>query len=969
VARGIKPAQFGDGFEFVRGGLQKSHGTLIADFAASRYRGALALPVESVSQRRYRNAQSACTFCNRKARIFTPKHLCACREFFLRSRLSAAGEASHHEGQNECQRGQDIRRPITSARDFPHDHFQKLSQTSLCVVLHHPGWQSVGSPLYPKIEIGVSGFCDFGMSHSRWCQPEAARLHREEFIAMEALNEAASIINPLPMRVRMSREVLPALGRVRPCRKNPPCNIWRFVHYMRCLVHWLKTTVWCNDGESSPIMQNLSTAPSSSFAQPCLLQRGAIEVAIDPVYGTLLSIRDSKRDIELVGEQLLAENFRLLVPLPDWRGHYIIGREQKLAKCHVGDGEVELVWRDLHSKRGIFPIEFRLRIALEEDAVVFRASLANRTEFLVEEVWAPALGGMANQGEADDWQMHYTNGLGNQWAFYRQCRNVYLGPSNPTDAVSYPGTASMPWLDLSHTKGRKGVYFCQEDPEPRFGSWVFQMHPSANWGGTSYVWPDPAVEKRPVGLTLAWTAFAHVAQGAEWVSAPFAMRFHEGIWYEGARLYRQWYDQHFTIDRTNSWLDQEDAWQSTIISYPEDTIGYRFRDLPKLAAAALSAGIRVLQIDGWDQGGIDRDYPHYVPDPRLGTVEDLREAIRECQALGVRVLLFSNLHVANIETEWFKKELHSYTIRDSRGNPEYTMGWEYNTIAGLVGNTKPRMHFCNPAHSEFSAIMQGTYERIADLGADGTQVDKVWCGMAGIDGHPELKHLAPELSVTAPVVEAFARHRAMTDTRRKDYGIASETHWDRLFPYVEASYARHWYEDAIQSTSVTFPEFRQTCCVTGSSDFALVANCIRLGHIINIEADCLHASIAEEPLMRDFVSKALELRRGLWDVLWMSHIIDPVPHVEVKADPRVKFTLHESRTRPGAFALVLNHFDKEPLPVRLSWKTLEPTMLHTIRQSPIPILADAEIQILPGDCAVIAAKSSEQKFLPDTSLG
>jgi len=98
VACGIKPAQVSDGFEFVSGGLQKSHGTLIADFAAPRYRGALALPVESVSQPRYRNAQSACTFCNRKARIFTPKHLCACREFFLRSRLSAAGEASHHEG-------------------------------------------------------------------------------------------------------------------------------------------------------------------------------------------------------------------------------------------------------------------------------------------------------------------------------------------------------------------------------------------------------------------------------------------------------------------------------------------------------------------------------------------------------------------------------------------------------------------------------------------------------------------------------------------------------------------------------------------------------------------------------------------------------------------------------------------------------------------------------------------------------
>lgn len=702
-------------------------------------------------------------------------------------------------------------------------------------------------------------------------------------------------------------------------------------------------------------MQTPKTTTTASTSQPYRLQLGAIRVTIDPVFGTLLSIRDAKRDIELVGEQRLAENFRLLVPLPDWRGHYIIGCEQKLAECHVSEAKAELIWRDLHSQRGAFAIEFRLKISIHDNAVLFHASLTNHSEFPVEEVWAPVLGGMANQAEADEWQLHYATSLGlaYPWSFYQQCRNVYLGPPNPTDTISYPGAAAMPWLDLSHTKARKGVYFCQEDPEPRFGSWVFQLNPSANWGGSSYVWPDPSVENRPVGLTLAWTAFAHVAPGNEWASAPFAVRFHDGIWFEAARIYRQWYDRHFTIDRRNSWLDQEDAWQSTIISYPEDTIGYRFADLPKLAEAALSAGIRVLQIDGWDQGGIDRDYPHYVPDPRLGTVEELRAAIRACQAMGVRVLLFSNLHVVNIETEWFANELHRYTIRDSRGYEEYSIGWEYNTIAGLTGNTKPRMQFCNPAHPEFARIMQKAYERIIDLGSDGTQVDKVHCGMAGMDGHPDLQHLPPDLSVTAPVVEAFAKHRAMTDTRRKDYGLASETHWDRLFPYVEASYARHWHEDAIQSIAVTFPEFRQTCCITGSSDFALVANCIRLGHIINIEANCLHGSIAEEPLMREFVSKALALRRGLWDVLWMGRIIDPVPHVEVEADPKVKFTLHESRTERGTYALVLNHFSKERLAARLRWKSPLSAMLHSILRPPIAVRQDEEIQIPAGDCAVV----------------
>ena len=155
--------------------------------------------------------------------------------------------------------------------------------------------------------------------------------------------------------------------------------------------------------------------------------------------------------------------------------------------------------------------------------------------------------------------------------------------------------------------------------------------------------------------------------------------------------------------------------------------------------------------------------------------------------------------------------------------------------------------------------------------------------------------------------------------------------------------------------AVAFPEFRQTCCVTGSSDFALVANCIRLGHIINIEADCLHGSIAEEPLMREFVTKALALRRGLWDLLWMSRLIDPAPHVQVTGDDRVKFSLHESRTRPGARALVLNHFASAPLTVRLEWPghPAGRLSLHSIQTPPSSTVSGTEIIILPGDCVVV----------------
>jgi hypothetical protein len=353
------------------------------------------------------------------------------------------------------------------------------------------------------------------------------------------------------------------------------------------------------------------------------------------------------------------------------------------------------------------------------------------------------------------------------------------------------------------------------------------------------------------------------------------LRFHAGIWYAAARLYREFYDRHWPIDRRDAWLWLEDAWQSTIISYPDDHIGYRFRDLPELARQAAAAGIRVLQFDGWDIGGLDRGYPDYRPDPRLGSAADLQEAIAACERLGCRVLLFSNLHFANMETAWFASELHRYTMRGAFGNVARIMGWEYNTVGGLIGHRKPVMAACNPAHPRFAAIMDEAYRGIAALGAAGSQVDKIG-GLQVIDYHPDLPaDLARDRSWTEPTLAAFARHLAIGRAIRPDYALASETHWDRLFPMVETSYARHWDLDAPQSCGATFPEFKQTCCVTGPTDVALVNNCLRQGWVINVEARHLHAGCGAVPLLVAHIKAVRALRRRLWDLLWLGRLDDP----------------------------------------------------------------------------------------------
>src|SRR5262249_1273909 len=149
-----------------------------------------------------------------------------------------------------------------------------------------------------------------------------------------------------------------------------------------------------------------------------------------------------------------------------------------------------------------------------------------------------------------------------------------------------------------------------------------------------------------------------------------------------------------------------------------------------------------------------------------------------------------------------------------------------------------------------------------------------------------------------------------------DFAIASETHWDRAFPYVDASYARYFGADHLPTVDYTFPEFRATCCVTGPADFGLVNNCLRYRHIINLEPRCLHASTVDVPHLARYVAEVLRLRRELRGVLWDSRIVEP-REVERAGDGGMRCGVLHSLLGEGK-AAVLHHFEERALRTRVS---------------------------------------------------
>jgi hypothetical protein len=687
-----------------------------------------------------------------------------------------------------------------------------------------------------------------------------------------------------------------------------------------------------------------------------VLDNGKVRIEIEREHGCIVRFLHKSLEIELVGEPRLAENFRLLLPLPSWRGHYILGKEQRLNDVAEHDNACELHWAGLQSSQGHFAIEVTQTIRLKDDDVIFQMEIVNHSSFEIEEVFNFALGGMANSEEREDWKLHWANwaGQGQEWSFYDSFPGSYLGPAEPVWHAMYHGELSMPWVDLYHARARKGVYIGNHDLATRQSMIWAQLIPCTTYRGGvgEQSWPDPAlVGETPVGLTLAWNSLPFVRPGIRWSGPPIIFHFHRGIWWTAADYFRAWYNEHWRIDKTGSWLTQEDAWQSTIISYPEGTIGYRFRDLPAMAKDAQKYGIHVLQIDGWHIGGIDRNYPQYSPDPRLGTWDELRQALAGCQGLGVHVLLFSNLQWIDIQTDWYRNELYRYAVRDPYGDIRGGMGWEYNTTLGLRNQTIYRTIIANPSRADFRRVILEQLHNMVLLGASGTQIDRLGA-MGEIDyatDNPAPRNAALPAGVEA-TLQAFYQQAQQANPA---FRLAAEIHWDRAVPFVDAAYARFFSRDHMPTFGHTFPEYRQTCCITGNWDYGLVNNSLRFGHIINVEARCLHGTASDAPALSQYVREALRVRRLLRERLWESQVVEATG-VEVRGSPELLSTLHRSWEGKKQ-TLVLNHFATHELTAEITWpETSGRAMLYCPFREPEPVNLPATISI-PRDAFVIVA--------------
>ncbi|HUW33703.1 MAG TPA: DUF6259 domain-containing protein [Planctomycetota bacterium] len=202
-------------------------------------------------------------------------------------------------------------------------------------------------------------------------------------------------------------------------------------------------------------------------------------------------------------------------------------------------------------------------------------------------------------------------------------------PGARINVLTYPGWASMPWMDLYQAPPNdpakaSGLYFASYDP--RFQQVDIETVPDA--------------KARTISMAMCTLAF--LEPGENWQSQTFIVGLHRGDWHWAGERYREDSKAWLTKRNVPDWIKEADGWLGT------GGPNYRYADLPKMLEDARWLGLNYLQCwsEMLENVGPNKArksyYCFFLPDPDRGGEKEMAEGVRKVREMGGHIGFYSN---------------------------------------------------------------------------------------------------------------------------------------------------------------------------------------------------------------------------------------------------------------------------------------------------------------------------------------
>jgi Domain of unknown function (DUF6259) len=707
-------------------------------------------------------------------------------------------------------------------------------------------------------------------------------------------------------------------------------------------------------GKDSPVHDADRLVPVSG--RTMTLEDEFVRISFDDRSGAIVEFFSKRTGWDVQKSAKLGESFRVFAPMPDRSFNPVLGARNPVSSIRKAeDGRsLSIVWMKLRSEYGgTLAITLTATVVLDQGSVSFDMTAQNDSPLHVASVEWPILGALTKpKKSATLRRIGFTIGSYNH--------DYPLDPRFPTDinacGINFPTQSSEGRYSLVLAED-EGLYIGTHDTSAKeMIKYQFELKPGYVSSRFTTVPQVESIGGHPVRITYSTQHLSFVLPGETYslprvVMSPFA-----GSWHRGVDVYRRWWDSWYKRPPSPEWLDEPHSWQQIQLNSSEDDLRTAYRDLPMRVAQAARAGVRAVQVTGWNNLGQDRNNPSHDTDPRLGTHQEFKDAIARIQKMGVRVILFNKYTWADTSTDWYKSELNRYMATDPNGIVSWFHGFKYQTPEQLADINTRRFSVACLNCDKFLQICVKEFQKSIDLNADGILYDEVMQhGGANYCFAKDHGHRSPASLWAGDLrLGAMFRDQIRKTKGEREFLMAGEGPYDLETQHYSLSYTRMG-DTHTPLARYADPYAAILVAILGFDERETINSCLQYRYLMSFEAFNFKGNIEDFPLSVTYGQKMEALRLRYRNFLWDGEFRDAQEAtVSVEGRPYEKFSVFVRKDRKRA-AVVVNEGSR-PLTAKvkfdggtakLAWANPEEPELH-VTDGTVEIPARSVIVVMEG---------------------
>ncbi len=671
-----------------------------------------------------------------------------------------------------------------------------------------------------------------------------------------------------------------------------------------------------------------------------------VSISFSEENGALLNFSAVKTGWEFAGGGE-ALSFELGIPKEHFPGNTVKGFKSKPVSIQRYENALEIKWDGVTDEDGErLDIAFTGKIRITDDGCLFSGEIENRSPYMIEHVAFPCFGKVNPPENAQSMNLLFSA--------YSGAFDVPLYPSfttmsgywstvNPVKFTMSPESAYA----LIRTDDQ-GMCLSRHDANPDYQISYFSYlkpHMRDTHNGRY----DNVLDKdgNPPYINLAAYHMLFVPANGKKTLSPVSVESYEGSWQAGLNQYKRFYEEAFSLEFPPKWAQEVRGWYQLQMASYGYGVRYRYTDLPEIGRELIKNGVSVIQLTGWTKEGMDGSLPSHDVDPRMGTYEELKDAIRQLEEMGVRVVLYCKFVFGDMRSKWYREELYKHTSKDIYGVEHCFNGYAYDRPAMIMGANTHRLAIMCMNDKRWRDVCLKEVKKFIELGASGLLFDETtnhngneYC-FDETHGHP-----VPAAEYAGDVQFAKEMRALAREMGKPDFLLAGEALPALYRPHYDLSYFR-FFGNTMADYRYVDSRYPMVCVARGLEDRSPINFCLLFRCLISYEPLQFKGRIGEFPKLLEYGHQIDALRKRYMDRLWEVEFIP----TEKNAPQNAAVLVSEMKsTVSGLKTLVLVNLTEQEQtlenPDRADWSIVSP-------ENPEMQTATDKLHLLPLSAIVL----------------